>query len=109
MVLTVEPGLYFDPERESGDLSTCASTARRRCGSAATGSAWPPRGRSRTRRRRTRQKVTHPIPAEYRGIGIRIEDDILITAGGYEVLTAGTPKTIDEVERVCAEASPLPR
>lgn len=37
-------------------------------------------------------------PAEYRGIGIRIEDDILITAGGCEVMTAGVPKTREEIE-----------
>ena len=33
-----------------------------------------------------------------RGVGIRIEDDVLVTADGHEVLTAAIPKTIDEVE-----------
>ena len=41
------------------------------------------------------------IPEEYRGIGIRIEDDILVTAEGYENLTAMVPKTVDEVEAAC--------
>jgi Xaa-Pro aminopeptidase len=53
--------------------------------------------------------VAHPVPAEYRGIGIRIEDDVLITDDGGDILTAGTPKTIDEVEWTCAEAPRLPR
>ena len=52
--------------------------------------------------------VVHPIPAEFRGIGIRIEDDVLVTAGGCEVLTAATPKTPEEVERTCAEPPRLP-
>jgi Xaa-Pro aminopeptidase len=55
------------------------------------------------------QTVTHPIPKELRGIGVRIEDDILVTATGVENLTNGTPKTIEEVERTCAEAPRLPR
>ena len=33
------------------------------------------------------------------GIGIRIEDDVLVTPDGHEVLTAGVPKAVDEVER----------
>ena len=33
------------------------------------------------------------------GIGIRIEDTILITEEGCEVLTAGIPKTVEEIER----------
>ncbi|MEH2387846.1 MAG: aminopeptidase P N-terminal domain-containing protein [Nostoc sp.] len=33
------------------------------------------------------------------GIGIRIEDDVLVTSDGHEVLTAGVPKAVDEVER----------
>jgi Xaa-Pro aminopeptidase len=49
------------------------------------------------------------VPRELRGIGIRIEDDVLITADGCDVLTVGTPKTVDEVERACAEPSRLPR
>jgi Xaa-Pro aminopeptidase len=39
------------------------------------------------------------IPERWRGIGIRIEDDILVTAEGHEVLTAGVPKSIEAMER----------
>ena len=38
------------------------------------------------------------VPAEFRGIGVRIEDDILVTADGAENLSAGIPRTADEVE-----------
>ena len=55
MVLTVEPGLYFQPD----DLT---------------------------------------VPAKYRGIGVRIEDDVLVTADGAENLSAAIPRTADEVE-----------
>jgi Xaa-Pro aminopeptidase len=54
-VLTVEPGLYFQPD---DDL----------------------------------------IPDELRGIGIRIEDDVVVTADGARALSAGLPRTADEVE-----------
>ena len=54
-VLTVEPGLYFQPEDER-------------------------------------------VPAELRGIGVRIEDDVLVTAAGPRVLSDGLPRTADEVE-----------
>jgi len=54
-VLTVEPGLYFQPEDEL-------------------------------------------VPEELHGIGIRIEDDVLVTAGGAEVLSAGLPRGADDVE-----------
>ncbi|NMO57086.1 aminopeptidase P family protein [Actinoplanes sp. TBRC 11911] len=54
-VLTVEPGLYFQPEDEL-------------------------------------------VPEELRGIGVRIEDDVLVTADGYRNLSAGLPRTSGQVE-----------
>lgn len=57
MVVTIEPGLYFDPEDES-------------------------------------------IPKEFRGIGIRIEDDIYIQGSNPQNLTADIPKEISEIEEL---------
>jgi len=37
-------------------------------------------------------------PEEFRGIGIRIEDDVMVTAEGHEVLTASVPKSVAEIE-----------
>lgn len=54
-VLTVEPGLYFQPEDEL-------------------------------------------VPAELRGMGVRIEDDVLVTATGVRVMSDGLPTSADEVE-----------
>lgn len=39
------------------------------------------------------------VPLEYRGIGIRIEDDVLITDSGCEVITSGIPKEVSEITR----------
>lgn len=55
-VLTVEPGIYFQPN----DLT---------------------------------------VPEEYRGIGVRIEDDVLVTATGHQVLSEALPTDPDEIER----------
>lgn len=41
-------------------------------------------------------------PAKYRGIGIRIEDDVLVTADGNLNLTASVPKNADEIEALMA-------
>ncbi|WP_243841855.1 aminopeptidase P family protein [Salinibacterium sp. ZJ77] len=38
------------------------------------------------------------VPAEFRGIGVRIEDDILVTSSGAENLSIGIPRTADDVE-----------
>jgi len=42
------------------------------------------------------------VPKDYRGMGIRIEDDILVTKIGYENLSAGVPRTIDEIQTIMA-------
>lgn len=47
------------------------------------------------------------VPAKYRGIGIRIEDDILITANGNENLTASVVKSADDIEALMAAARQL--
>jgi len=60
MVLTVEPGLYF----QTDDLT---------------------------------------VPAEYRGIGVRIEDDVLVTEDGCRVLSEGLPTDPDEIESWMAD------
>jgi Xaa-Pro aminopeptidase len=44
------------------------------------------------------------VPEELRGIGVRIEDDILMTADGPVNLSAGIPRTADEVEAWIARA-----
>ncbi|GAA3915868.1 aminopeptidase P family protein [Microbacterium invictum] len=45
------------------------------------------------------------VPEEYRGIGVRIEDDILMTADGPVNLSAGIPRTADEVEAWIARSA----
>ncbi|MEY4357823.1 MAG: hypothetical protein RL469_1149 [Pseudomonadota bacterium] len=45
---------------------------------------------------------TRGVPAEFRNIGIRIEDDVLVTRDGHEVLTDGVPKEAREIEALMA-------
>ena len=46
-----------------------------------------------------------PIAKKYHNIGVRIEDDILITEKGNEIITAGCPKEIAEIEKIMAQKS----
>lgn len=38
------------------------------------------------------------VPEKYWNIGIRIEDDAIVTDGGFQLLTGGAPKTVAEIE-----------
>ena len=42
------------------------------------------------------------VARKWRGIGIRIEDDVLVTAQGCETLTAAVPKAVDDIEALMA-------
>src|SRR5262245_39022667 len=44
------------------------------------------------------------IDHAWHGLGVRIEDDVLVTAAGHDVLTAATPKRVDEIEAIRRDA-----
>ncbi|GGK03342.1 Xaa-Pro aminopeptidase [Pseudomonas matsuisoli] len=44
------------------------------------------------------------VPKKWRGIGIRVEDDVVVTRKGCEILTGGVPKTVEEIEALMAAA-----
>lgn len=107
MVFTVEPGLYVDPEQETIELAMLEydidEWMERRM---ALGT--PKAKEHEKKEREAVPKVAHPIPEEFRGTGIRIEDDVLITGSGYEILTRGVPTDPDRIEDLCAEAPLMP-
>jgi len=46
--------------------------------------------------------LNHKVAKKWRGMGIRLEDDVLVTAEGCEVLTSGVPKAAEEIETLMA-------
>lgn len=44
------------------------------------------------------------VPKKWRGIGVRIEDDVAVTRKGYKILSKGIPKTVKEIESFMAES-----
>ena len=45
-------------------------------------------------------KGTRGVPRKYQGIGIRIEDDVVVTKDGYDVLSKQAPKAIEDIENL---------
>jgi len=45
---------------------------------------------------------TKDIPEKYLGLGVRIEDDVLVTEGGNRILSSKAPKRVEEIEELMA-------
>ncbi len=107
MTFTVEPGIYIAGDRPTVELVLREYDI----------DAWVERRiiegpvalEKEAAEREAAEKITHEVPAEFLGIGVRIEDDILITPAGHENLTAHVPVAVDDVEAQCAEASWMAR
>ena len=54
-----------------------------------------------------RDSTTADVPEAFRGIGIRVEDSVLITPQGCQVLTEDLLKDPDEIERWMATKGPV--
>ena len=48
--------------------------------------------------------VIRGLAKKWWDIGVRIEDDVLVTKDGYDVLSKDMPKTVDEIEMIMAGA-----
>jgi Xaa-Pro aminopeptidase len=107
MAFTVEPGIYVAPDKGEIELALLEydldrwNERRIRLGKKAAAA-------EEAQEKENAEKITHQVPEEFLGIGVRIEDDVLITPAGHENLTDSVPLEIDELEALCATESVLP-
>jgi Xaa-Pro aminopeptidase len=90
MVMTMEPGLYFPEVRFGAFLYAL-------------------KGKVPDEEIAAFREKAGPVYKKYAGMGIRIEDDVLITPDGSEVLSGRVPKEIAEIEKLMKEKSPFNR
>jgi Xaa-Pro aminopeptidase len=107
MAFTVEPGIYIAPDKGEITLTLLEYdqdewNQRRILEGRAAAMEKEAEARERA------EKITHKVPPEFLGIGIRIEDDVVLTEDGSENLTTSVPKSVEEIEALCAEAPTLP-
>ncbi len=106
MSFTVEPGIYVDQREEiefprlAHDLDDWLEKILVEGASARS---------ELDKLKAEADKIGHSIPEAFRGIGVRIEDDILITEDGHENLSRLVPSAIDDIEALAAEESWLIR
>ncbi|MEZ5374412.1 MAG: aminopeptidase P N-terminal domain-containing protein [Microthrixaceae bacterium] len=103
MALTIEPGIYVAPAKAEVTFRLLAhdrdAWARRRVELGAEAAR-----EAEESELADAPEVTHRIPEEFLGIGIRIEDDVVVTSDGCEVLTGDVPTDPEAIEALCAEA-----
>lgn len=108
MSFTVEPGIYVGPDKDEIELTLLEhdpeawNERRVRIGRKAAAAA-------EAEEKEAAEKITHRVAEELLGIGVRIEDDVLITSEGHENMTALVPREIEAVEEACADKSVLPK
>ena len=107
MAFTVEPGIYVARDKATITLSHAEYDPDERQRLAFELGAEGARVEVE-RRDEKAGTFEFEVPAEYLGIGVRIEDDVLVSADGYENLSVMSPVEPDAVEALCAEESSLP-
>ena len=107
MAFTVEPGVYVSRDKASVELSEAPYDPDESLRlTVVHGPAHAKRVAAEATE--TAGSRTFEVPSEFLGIGVRIEDDILITESGFENLSDLVPVDPTEVEAICAEESGLP-